>query len=158
MAKLTITSQKMHVINHIIILFCDWDSMGGVAIVRGNQCCSCHATPVDGVLPGRSNRQQSPAGPVNIRHNMRRCSLYIVGAAKVYFGWKLGPFIMASVNQSCQKQKDNYSTGGNNWDWWGNNWEGWGNNWEGVFAIMVVDLDRLQSNADGHGTVVKKIS
>jgi len=36
------------------------------------QCCSCHATQQDGVLPGRSNRQQSPAGPVNMRHNMRR--------------------------------------------------------------------------------------
>jgi len=39
------------------------------------QCCSCHAMQVDGVLPGRSNRQQSPAGPVNMRRNMRRCSL-----------------------------------------------------------------------------------
>jgi len=39
------------------------------------QCCSCHATQVDGVLPGRSNRQQSPAGPVNMRRNMRRCRL-----------------------------------------------------------------------------------
>jgi len=39
------------------------------------QFCSFHATQVDGVLPGRSNRQQSPAGPVNMRRNMRRCSL-----------------------------------------------------------------------------------
>jgi len=39
------------------------------------QCCSCHATQVDGVLPGRSNRQQSPAGPVNIRRIMRRSRL-----------------------------------------------------------------------------------
>jgi len=37
-----------------------------------NQCCSCHAMQQDGILPGRSNRQQSPAGPVNIRRNMRR--------------------------------------------------------------------------------------
>jgi len=36
------------------------------------QCCSCHATQQDGVLPGRSNRQQSPAGPVNMKRNMRR--------------------------------------------------------------------------------------
>jgi len=36
-----------------------------------NQCCSCHATRQDGVLPGRSNRQQSPAGPVNMRRNTR---------------------------------------------------------------------------------------
>jgi len=39
------------------------------------QCCSCHVTQVDGVLLGRSNRQQSPAGPVNMKRNMRRCSL-----------------------------------------------------------------------------------
>jgi len=44
-------------------------------LLRVNQCCSCHTTQVDGVLPGRSNRQQSPAGPDNMRRNMRRCSL-----------------------------------------------------------------------------------
>jgi len=61
------------------------------------QCRSCHATPQDGVLPGRSNRQQSPAGPVNMRRNMRRS----IGA--VYNG--------SCKPQSCQKQKKNYSTG-----------------------------------------------
>jgi len=35
------------------------------------QCCSWHVTQQDGVLPGRSNRQHSPAGPVNMRRNMR---------------------------------------------------------------------------------------
>jgi len=72
----------------------------------GLQCCiySCHATRQDGVLPGRSNRQQSPAGPVNMRRNVRR--MYpIVGAAKVNFGWKLGPFIMAPVNHSPARNK-----------------------------------------------------
>jgi len=39
------------------------------------QCCSCHATQQDGVLPCRPNRQQSPAEPVNVRRNMRPCSL-----------------------------------------------------------------------------------
>jgi len=29
----------------------------------------------------------------------------MVGAAKVNFGWKLGPFIMASVNQSPARNK-----------------------------------------------------
>jgi len=39
---------------------------------RFTQCCSCHATQQDGILLGRSIRQQSPAGPVNMRRNMRR--------------------------------------------------------------------------------------
>jgi len=39
------------------------------------KCCSWHATHVDGVLPDQSNRQLSPAGPVNMRRIMRRCSL-----------------------------------------------------------------------------------
>jgi len=68
------------------------------------QCCSCHATQVDGILPGRSNRQQSPAEPVNMRHNMRRCSLK-VGAAKVIFGWKLWQYILAYVNHSPARNK-----------------------------------------------------
>jgi len=36
------------------------------------QCCSCHATRPDAVLPGRSDSQQNPAGPVSMRRNMRR--------------------------------------------------------------------------------------
>jgi len=48
---------------------------GKILYLYAIQCCSCHATPQDGVLPGRSNRLQSPAGPVNMRLNMRRCSL-----------------------------------------------------------------------------------
>jgi len=54
----------------------------------------------DGVLPGQSNCQQNPAGPVN----MRRLDP-IVGAAKVSFGWKLGPFILAPVNHSPARNK-----------------------------------------------------
>jgi len=44
-------------------------------LLTSSECRSCHATQVDGVLPGRSNRQRSRAGPVNMRRNMRRCSL-----------------------------------------------------------------------------------
>jgi len=68
------------------------------------QCCSCHATQQDGVLPGRSNRQQSSAGPGNMRRNMRRLQP-LVGAVKVNFGWKLGPFILASVNHNPARNK-----------------------------------------------------
>jgi len=57
--------------------------------VDNNQCFSCHATQVDGVLPGRSNRQQSPAGPVNMRRNMRRCSLWL-GPPKSILGGNWG--------------------------------------------------------------------
>jgi len=51
---------------------------------------------------GRSNRQESPAGTVNMRRNMRRMQPIVgpVGSAKVNFRWKLGPFIMAPVNHS----------------------------------------------------------
>jgi len=68
------------------------------------QCCSCHATQQDGDLPGRSNSQQNAAGPVNMRCNMRRLKP-IVRAAKVNFGWKLGPFILAPVNHSPARIK-----------------------------------------------------
>jgi len=53
------------------------------------QCCNCHVKQVDGVLPGRSNRQQSPAGPVNMRCNMRRCSL-LLGPPKSILGGNWG--------------------------------------------------------------------
>jgi len=66
--------------------------------VRAN--CSCHATQVDGVLPGRSNRQQSPDGPINMRRNMRRCSLYSWGRQIQFWVEIMWPFIMASVNHS----------------------------------------------------------
>jgi len=33
------------------------------------QCCRCHATGQDGVLPVWSNRQQSPAWPVYMRRS-----------------------------------------------------------------------------------------
>jgi len=76
--------------------------------IATEQCCyincSCHATLQNGVLPGRSNRQLRPAGPVNIRRKMRRL-LPIVGAAKVNFGWKLGPFMMTPVNHSLVRNK-----------------------------------------------------
>jgi len=55
---------------------------------------------VGNLPPAQSNCQQSPAGPVNMRRNMGRC-WPIVGAAKVNCGWKLGPFIMTSVNHSA---------------------------------------------------------
>jgi len=78
-------------------------------VVQRYQCCSCHATQQDGVLPGRLNRQQSPAGPVNTKRNMRR--LYpIVGASKVNFGWKLGPFITAPVNHSPARNTETTTT------------------------------------------------
>jgi len=118
-------------INNIIIFFnkfkpiyIHWQLMGGVyfstpaspeqgegrcsmLLCAGNtqtQCCSCHATQQDGVLPDRFKRQQSPAGPVNMRRNMR-CLQPIVGAAKVKIGWKLGPFTVALVNHSPARKK-----------------------------------------------------
>jgi len=59
-----------------------------------SQCCSCHANAIqqDGILPGRSNRQQSPSGPVNMRRNMR-------------LGWKLGLFIKDPLNHSPARNK-----------------------------------------------------
>jgi len=81
------------------------------------QCCSCHAARQDCVLPGRSNRQQSPAGPVNMRRNIRRL-WPIVGAAKVNSGWKLGPFIMAPVNHSPARNKKTTTALPGGYDQW----------------------------------------
>jgi len=54
--------------------------------------------------PGRSNRQQSPAGPVN----MRRCNSW---GRQIQLWVEIGFVYNVSCKpQSCQKQKNNYST------------------------------------------------
>jgi len=75
------------------------------------QCCSCHATQVDGVLPGRSNRQQSPAGPVNMSRS-RTPVAYCLGRQSKLRPFNIGAvYIGSGKPQSCQKPKDKYSTG-----------------------------------------------
>jgi len=70
------------------------------------QCCSCHATQVDGVLPGRSNRQQSPAGPVNMRRNMRRLQTIYSWGRQSQFWVEIGAVYNGLCKtQSGQKQK-----------------------------------------------------
>jgi len=73
------------------------------------QCCSCHATQVHGVLPGRSNCQQSPAGPVNMRRNMRRVA-YSWGRQSQFWVEIGAVYNVFCKPQSCRKQKYNYST------------------------------------------------
>jgi len=75
------------------------------------QYCSCHATQQDGVLPGRSNRQQSPAGPVNMSRS-RTPVAYCLGRQSKLRPFNIGAvYIGSGKPQSCQKPKDKYSTG-----------------------------------------------
>jgi len=74
-----------------------------------HQCCSCHAARQDGVLLGRSNCQQSPAGPVNMRCSRTLVAYTLGRQSKLWV--KIGAVYNGSCKlQSCQKQKINYNT------------------------------------------------
>jgi len=73
------------------------------------QCCSCHATQQDGVLPGWFNRHQSLAGTVSMRRSRTPFAYSMGRQSKLWV--KIGAVYNDSCKPpSCQKQKDNYST------------------------------------------------
>jgi len=75
--------------------------------VAPGRCC-CHATQQDGVLPGRSNRQQSPAGPVSMRRSRTPVAYRLGRQSKLWV--KIRAVYSGSCKpQSYQKQKNNYS-------------------------------------------------